>query len=108
MYLGEALVMDRKTYPMAGIFPLRFSLEKKPQAHGYTMVKVQRANPFYKNKTLIRGHEFHYSRVISPVKGENLQFAFRMERGEGIMDSQDGICYKNVLATYTPACTRLP
>jgi len=101
MYLGEALVMDRKTYPMAGIFPLRFSLEKKPQAHGYTMVKVQRANPFYKNKTLIRGHEFHYSRVISPVKGENLQFAFRMERGEGIMDSQDGICYKNVLATYT-------
>jgi cobyrinic acid a,c-diamide synthase len=101
MYLGEALVMDRKTYPMAGIFPLRFSLEKKPQAHGYTMVKVQRANPFYKKGALLRGHEFHYSCVISPVKGKNLQFAFRMERGEGIMDGQDGICYKNALATYT-------
>ncbi len=101
MYLGEALVLDRKTYPMAGIFPLRFSLEKKPQAHGYTMVKVEKTNPFYKKWTLIRGHEFHYSHVISPLKKKNLHFAFRMERGEGIMDGQDGICYKNVIATYT-------
>ncbi|MBI5075173.1 MAG: cobyrinate a,c-diamide synthase [Nitrospirae bacterium] len=101
MYLGEALVLDRKTYPMAGIFPLRFSLEKKPQAHGYTIVRVAKANPFYKRGTLIRGHEFHYSRVISPVKQSNLQFAFSMERGEGILDGKDGICYKNVLATYT-------
>lgn len=101
MYLGEALVLDRKTYHMAGIFPLRFSLEKKPQAHGYTIVRVKRANPFYKKGTLIKGHEFHYSRVISPVKKKNLLFAFRMGRGEGIMDGLDGICYKNVLATYT-------
>jgi cobyrinic acid a,c-diamide synthase len=101
MYLGEALVLDRKTYPMAGIFPLRFSLEKKPQAHGYTMMKVTGANPFYTKGTLIRGHEFHYSRVISPLKKKDLKFAFRMERGEGIMDGQDGICYKNVIATYT-------
>lgn len=101
MYLGEALVMDGKTYPMTGIFPLRFSLGKKPQAHGYTIVNVKRVNPFYKKGTLIRGHEFHYSHVISPLKKKPLQFAFRMERGEGIMDGQDGICYKNVLATYT-------
>jgi len=101
MYLGEALVLDRETYPMAGIFPLRFSLEKKPQAHGYTMVKVDGVNPFYKKGTLIRGHEFHYSCVITPVKKKNLQFAFRMKRGEGIMDGKDGICHKNVLATYT-------
>ncbi len=101
MYLGEALVLDRKTYPMAGIFPLRFSLEKKPQAHGYTVVKVTGTNPFYKKGILIRGHEFHYSSVIIPLKKKSLQFAFRMERGEGIMDGQDGIYYKNALATYT-------
>jgi len=29
------------------------------------------------------------------------QFAFGMERGEGILHQRDGICYKNVLATYT-------
>jgi cobyrinic acid a,c-diamide synthase len=101
MYLGEALVLGKKTYPMAGIFPLRFSLEKKPQAHGYTMVKVDGVNPFYRKGTTLKGHEFHYSHVADQVKKTGLQFAFRMERGEGIMDQQDGICYKNVLATYT-------
>jgi len=101
MYLGKALIVDKKTYPMAGIFPLVFTLEQKPQAHGYTVVTVTRENPFYKKNTVMKGHEFHYSCVISPVKKKNLQFAFRMERGEGIMDGQDGICHKNVLATYT-------
>ncbi len=101
MYLGEALVLGRKAYPMAGIFPLRFSLEEKPQAHGYTIVKVQRSNPFYQKGTMIRGHEFHYSAVAGYGKKNSLKFAFRMERGEGIMNGHDGICYKNVLATYT-------
>lgn len=26
---------------------------------------------------------------------------FRMRRGHGIKDGKDGLCYKNVLATYT-------
>jgi cobyrinic acid a,c-diamide synthase len=30
-----------------------------------------------------------------------VQFAFTMKRGEGIQDKRDGICSKNVLATYT-------
>jgi cobyrinic acid a,c-diamide synthase len=101
MYLGEALVLGGKTYPMAGVFPLRFSLEQKPQAHGYTMVTVGRANPFYKKGTLLKGHEFHYSKVLGPLNKKGLQFAFRMERGEGIVDLQDGIFYRNTLATYT-------
>jgi cobyrinic acid a,c-diamide synthase len=101
MYLGEALVLGGRTYPMAGVFPLRFSLEQKPQAHGYTVVAVGRANPFYRQGTMLKGHEFHYSKVLGPLKKKGLQFAFRMERGEGIVDRQDGIFYKNTLATYT-------
>jgi cobyrinic acid a,c-diamide synthase len=101
MYLGDALVLDNKTYSMAGIFPLRFSLERKPQAHGYTIVKVDSANPFYKRGTVLKGHEFHYSAVSPYKKGMKVQFAFTMERGEGIKDQRDGICINNVLATYT-------
>ena len=101
MYLGEALLLGKKTYPMTGVFPLRFSLEKKPQAHGYTIVTVDRANPFYRKGTILRGHEFHYSRVIDHKTTTRPQFAFGMERGEGILHQRDGICYKNVLATYT-------
>jgi cobyrinic acid a,c-diamide synthase len=86
---------------MAGIFPLRFSLEKKPQAHGYTIARIERANPFYKRGTVLKGHEFHYSAVSLSKRRLKMQFAFKMERGEGIMAQRDGICFKNVLATYT-------
>ncbi len=48
----------------------------------------------------MKGHEFHYSRVIhSDLDSNSLVFA--MKRGTGILDGKDGVCYKNVLATYT-------
>ncbi|MDP3112635.1 MAG: hypothetical protein Q8M71_11095, partial [Thermodesulfovibrionales bacterium] len=106
MYIGESLVLDGKTYPMAGIFPVKFSLEKRPQAHGYSIVEVQNDNPYYGKRIEIKGHEFHYSRVINPeaakeFRKKNIHFAFKMKRGEGIINKMDGLCYKNVLATYT-------
>ena len=30
-----------------------------------------------------------------------LHLSFLMKRGQGIIDKMDGLCYKNVLATYT-------
>lgn len=101
MYLGKSLVVDGQRYPMVGIFPISFSLERKPQAHGYTMVSVSRANPFYARGTLLKGHEFHYSRVSDCSHKDDMHFVFRMTRGQGIMEGMDGACYKNVLATYT-------
>ena len=101
MYLGEALVLGNKTYSMAGIFPLTFCLEKKPQAHGYTILEITGENPFYTKGTVLKGHEFHYSRVIDRDMKERLHLSFLMKRGQGIMDKMDGLCYKNVLATYT-------
>ena len=91
---------------MTEIFPFIFSLEKKPQAHGYSIAEVRKANPFYPEGAVLKGHEFHYSRVINPEAASefnagNISFAFGMKRGEGITDKLDGLCYKNVLATYT-------
>jgi cobyrinic acid a,c-diamide synthase len=101
IYLGKALRLGRKTYPMAGIFPVTFSLEKVPQAHGYTVVEVKRKNPFYNPGTVLKGHEFHYSRVVKTGRKAGVQYSFMMKRGQGIMDKLDGLCYRNVLATYT-------
>jgi cobyrinic acid a,c-diamide synthase len=61
---------------------------------------VVNENPFYEIGTEIRGHEFHYSRV-SKWSGDENELVFRMQRGVGITREKDGICYKNVLATYT-------
>jgi len=101
MYLGKALLLENKTYPMSGIFPLTFCLEKKPQAHGYTILEITGENPFYTKGTVLKGHEFHYSRVIDREMKDETHFSFLMKRGQGIMDKMDGLCYKNVLATYT-------
>jgi cobyrinic acid a,c-diamide synthase len=102
MFLGEALMLDGRTYPMAGIFPLAFSLEKKPQAHGYSVAEVVKDNPFYPVGTVLRGHEFHYSKPhATPTETNSFFYAFRMDRGQGIQDKMDGVCYRNVLATYT-------
>jgi cobyrinic acid a,c-diamide synthase len=100
MYLGEELVLEGRSYAMAGVLPLTFGLFKRPQGHGYTVVSVERANPYYPIGAEIRGHEFHYSRVLRWSGAED-DFVFRMQRGVGIHGDRDGLLYKNVLATYT-------
>jgi cobyrinic acid a,c-diamide synthase len=100
MYLGEELVLEGNSYPMVGLLPVSFDFYSRPQGHGYTIVTVENENPFYEIGTQIRGHEFHYSRVLKWTGAEK-DLIFRMQRGVGITKDKDGICYKNVLATYT-------
>ena len=101
MFLGDSIIIDDKKYPMAGIFPITFEMKKKPQAHGYTIVEVEKENPFYPVGTMLHGHEFHYSAVAIISENDSAFTAFRMKRGHGIKNKMDGICYKNVFATYT-------
>ena len=100
MYLGEELILEDRSYPMTGILPLVFDFYKKPQGHGYTIVKVEGENPYFPVGAEIKGHEFHYSRVRN-WSGKKSDLIFQMQRGAGIHEDRDGILYKNVLATYT-------
>jgi cobyrinic acid a,c-diamide synthase len=100
MYLGEELVVEGERFAMTGVLPLSFGLSKRPQGHGYTVVSVEGENPYYPAGAEIRGHEFHYSRVLRFSGGAG-ELAFRMRRGAGLHGGRDGLVYKNVLATYT-------
>jgi cobyrinic acid a,c-diamide synthase len=100
MYLGKDLMVADMTYPMAGVFPLRFVLDARPQGHGYTILEVDSPNPYFPMGDILHGHEFHYSHI--PDLGEGrFAFAFDVKRGQGIHGRRDGLCYKNVLATYS-------
>ena len=99
IYLGQELTIDEGTFTMAGVLPLRFAFSARPQGHGYASVKVCRPNPFYEVGQTIKGHEFHYSKVLD-CKAEEAELAFEMERGNGIINQRDGLCRKNVFATY--------
>ncbi|MFN3740231.1 MAG: cobyrinate a,c-diamide synthase [Thermodesulfovibrionales bacterium] len=98
MYLGKEIVYKDRSYPMAGVIPLSFIMNDRPESHGYTLLEVTGQNPFYPSGLILRGHEFHYSR---PVAHGELNLSFTMKRGDGIINKMDGICYKNILATYT-------
>ncbi len=100
MYLGKELVLDGKSYSMTGALPIVFGFSKKPQGHGYTIISVKEKNPFFQIGTRLRGHEFHYSKVLR-WDGNDTELAFRMEKGTGFLNEMDGVCYKNILASYT-------
>ena len=100
MYLGKELIVEERTYPMAGVFPLRFAIDGKPQGHGYTILEVDTPNPYFPTGEILHGHEFHYSHVPVWEEGD-FAFAFHVKRGCGIHERRDGLCYKNVLATYS-------
>jgi len=100
MYLGERLVVDGKRYPMVGALPAEFILDKKPQGHGYTVMSVDQPNPYFRTGDILKGHEFHYSKPLLTHR-DGVCFVFKVSRGKGIESGWDGICRKNVLATYT-------
>lgn len=100
MFLGERLVIDDHTYPMAGVLPISFGFSRRPMGHGYTLIRVAEPNPYFAVGTVLRGHEFHYSKVLE-WDGRPSDLAFAMTRGGGIADGRDGFCRGNVLATYT-------
>ncbi len=100
MYLGETIGVDGKTFPMVGALPVKFIIEKKPQGHGYTVLEVDRPNPYYPKGTTLKGHEFHYSKAIRTSE-QGVSTVFKMKRGNGVDGVRDGLCRKNLLATYT-------
>jgi cobyrinic acid a,c-diamide synthase len=100
IYLGESITLDGEEFFLVGVFPVRFGLEKKPQAHGYTILKVSGQNGFYPPGEEIKGHEFRYSKILS-WPGDPGDLVLTMQRGVGFVDGKDGLVYKNVLALYS-------
>ena len=100
MYLGESLTVGEHCYPMVGALPITFGMERRPQGHGYTAIEVDRENPFFPVGVRLRGHEFHYSRIIS-VPGGTDRTAYRVLKGTGLDGARDGMFRKNILAGFT-------
>ena len=99
MFLGQNLIVQDRHYPMVGAIAVDFALEKGPQGHGYTILECMTTSPYFSQGERIKGHEFHYSRPI--FLQENPPYTFRVLRGNGMDGSHDGICIKNLMATYT-------
>ena len=100
VYLGEALHFRGERFPLVGVLPVTYGFQEKPRGHGYTVLETVGENPFFPVGRTIRGHEFHYTYMLSP-EADDLEFAFRMHRGYGYDGKSDGLRRGNVLASYT-------
>ncbi len=100
IYMGKSILYKDKTYPMTGVLPVEFCFDKRPQGHGYTVIEVESENPYFDLHSIIHGHEFHYSRAVN-LESCGVRFIFKVHKGYGFNKTQDGICYKNLLAVYS-------
>ncbi|MCL4346179.1 MAG: cobyrinate a,c-diamide synthase [Candidatus Thermoplasmatota archaeon] len=94
MFLLQKMIAGEREYQMAGIFEGLSRMEKTPVL-SYTELQSDGRNTFYGNGQIVRGHEFHYSRIETREK-----MAFSVRRGKG-MDGKDGISSRNALGMYT-------
>lgn len=98
MYLARELVVDGVHYPMAGVLDVVVEQTHKPQGHGYEVATIDRDNPFFVRGTELKGHEFHYSHIVS---GKDLErTVLDVSRGTGCGDGRDGIVKGRVWASY--------
>jgi len=80
-------------YQMCGLFPGDASIPSR-RVLGYV---EGRSHGGLMGESDFRGHEFHYSEIVMNP-GE--RYMFRLSRGEGIFDGNDGIVYKNAIGSY--------
>jgi cobyrinic acid a,c-diamide synthase len=97
MYLGQDITTD-STYRMCGVLPARAEMTSKVQALGYVKGSSTGGISFLPDTLNIKGHEFHYSRML-PEKDS--RFAFRLTRGIGIESGKDGLVEHNAIGGYT-------
>ena len=99
MYLSRSITWAGVTRQMVGAIAGDVVMHDKPVGRGYVKVAVTSDHPWLGEATTLPAHEFHYSGLegIAP----DTHFAYRMVRGNGIDGDNDGIVYRNLLASYS-------
>ncbi|MBY9078148.1 cobyrinate a,c-diamide synthase [Paenibacillus sp. HN-1] len=102
MYLARSITDRAGTlHVMAGLVPVDIAMQDRPAALGYREAKATRDCLLLNAGEIIRGHEFHYSRLVPSVEEvtESYPYAFETtgSRGTGLEGYRSG----NLLAGYT-------
>ena len=102
MYLARTLSWRGAVYEMVGAIPADVVMHERPVGRGYVELALTDDAPWPVTagaaSATLRGHEFHYSSLENLAPG--LKFAYRVQRGHGVDGANDGIVYRNALASY--------
>jgi cobyrinic acid a,c-diamide synthase len=101
MYLARSLRWKDQKFDMVGALSADVVMHEKPVGRGYASLKLTADAPWRTcdGSGSVRGHEFHYSSLENVAP--DVRFAYEVTRGHGVDGHQDGLVYRNVLASYT-------
>ena len=99
MYLGRTLrTEDGVSHQMAEVIPVDVAMEQRLQRFGYRQVLTLEDNVLSPKGQFYRGHEFHWSHIVSHNGG--LRSAYQMQNAEGDSIGYEGFVGPNLLASY--------
>jgi cobyrinic acid a,c-diamide synthase len=97
LYLSESLSVDGKSYAMAGVLPLSMQMTDRLIQFGYATVEFTEDCLLGRRGTVVRGHSFHHSRIVSQgdvARNYHVQYSMSGK------DELEGFRRGNVLASY--------
>ena len=101
MVLCRSISVNGVDWPMAGVFSTRAEFCSRPQGLGYVEASVVEENPFHPLGTVLRGHEFHYSRCSAAEKEiSTLRLVTGVGMGKRGRAGCDGFLRHNTFASY--------
>ncbi|MFQ5898374.1 MAG: cobyrinate a,c-diamide synthase [Candidatus Methylomirabilia bacterium] len=99
IYLSEALEsLDGRLYPMVGLIPTTVRMTQSHLTLRYVEVELGSETLLGPPGTVVRGHEFHYSRLDEPPA--SLRRAYRLHTPRGGGRQAEGYAVGSILASY--------
>ena len=98
MYLSQSLTtLEQRKHAMVGVLPGDTEMTGQLTLN-YTEATTTSVHPFLKSGDKIRGHEFHYSKIINLPR--DARFAYELSPGRGVERNHDGLVEYSVLGSY--------
>ena len=101
MYLARSLSWKGRSCAMVGAIPGDVVMHERPVGRGYVEIAETPACPWPGASApgaTLRAHEFHYSSLEKV--GDDVAYAFAVQRGHGIDGRHDGLVHRNLVASY--------
>jgi cobyrinic acid a,c-diamide synthase len=98
MYLARSIRWGERRGEMVGVLPGDVVMGERPVGRGYAELLETGSAPWPAQGKVIPAHEFHYSHLENLPAG--LNYAYQVQRGQGMDGQRDGYVYRNLLAAY--------
>jgi cobyrinic acid a,c-diamide synthase len=97
MYLSKRLQVEGKDYAMVGVLPLAIEMTDRLVQFGYVTVELTEDCLLGRKGTVVRGHSFHHSRILSQ---DEVATSYHVQYSMSGKEELEGFRQGSVLASY--------